>query len=133
VGLLFSSALSDERAGLQLTVQLLLGLASAVTLGPKSSSTHGHILLSHLRLPQPGMPGSCIYIPQEQGDPVIPPVTGFPFCRLLLLAGLRWRYSNPPPHRSVAVYFLLHNIYKFSSYLPGNTIYLRSVARLSNH
>jgi hypothetical protein len=37
------------------------------------------------------------YIPQEQGGPVIPPGTGFPFCRLLQLAGLRWRYSNPPP------------------------------------
>jgi hypothetical protein len=37
-------------------------------------------------------------IPQEQGGPVIPPGTGFPFCRLLRLAGLRWRYSNPPPH-----------------------------------
>jgi hypothetical protein len=23
--------------------------------------------------------------------------TGFPFCRLSRLAGLRWRYSNPPP------------------------------------
>jgi hypothetical protein len=23
--------------------------------------------------------------------------TGFPFCRLLWLVGLRWRYSNPPP------------------------------------
>jgi hypothetical protein len=29
-----------------------------------------------------------------------PPGTGFPFCRLLRLAGLRWRYSNPPPHGS---------------------------------
>jgi hypothetical protein len=27
------------------------------------------------------------------------PGTGFPFCRLLRLAGLRWRYSNAPPHR----------------------------------
>jgi hypothetical protein len=35
--------------------------------------------------------------PQEEGGPVIPPGTGFPFRRLLLLAGLRWRYSNPPP------------------------------------
>jgi hypothetical protein len=35
--------------------------------------------------------------PQEQGGPVIPPGTGFPFRRLLRLAGLRWRYSNPPP------------------------------------
>jgi hypothetical protein len=55
-----------------LLVQLLLGLARAVTLGSKSRRTHEHILLSHLRLPQPGGPGSCIYIPQEQGGPVIP-------------------------------------------------------------
>jgi hypothetical protein len=38
-----------------------------------------------------------IYIPQEQGGPVIPPGTGFPLGRLLRLAGLRWMYSNPPP------------------------------------
>jgi hypothetical protein len=82
-----------------LLVQLLSGLARAVTLGSKSLRTHGHILLSHLRLPQLGRPGSRIYIPQEQGGPVISPGTGFPFCRLLRLAGLRWRYSNPPPHR----------------------------------
>jgi hypothetical protein len=66
-----------------LLVQLLLGLARAVTLGPKSRRTHGHILLSHMRLPQPGGPGSRIYIPQEQGGPVIPSGTGFPLCRLL--------------------------------------------------
>jgi hypothetical protein len=36
-----------------------------------------------MRLPQPGEPGPCIYIPQEQGGSVIPPVTGFPFRRLL--------------------------------------------------
>jgi hypothetical protein len=82
-----------------LLVQLLLGLARAVTLGPKSSRTHDHILLSHLRLPQPGGPSPRIYILQEQGVTVIPPGTGFPFCHLLRLAGQRWRYSNPPPHR----------------------------------
>jgi hypothetical protein len=27
-----------------------------------------------------------------------PPGNWFPFCCLLWLAGLRWRYSNPPPH-----------------------------------
>jgi hypothetical protein len=70
-----------------LLVQLLLGLARAVTLGSKSRRAHGHILLSHQRLSQPGGPGSRIYIPQEQGGPVIPPGTGFPFCRLLRLAG----------------------------------------------
>jgi hypothetical protein len=36
-----------------------------------------------------------IYIPQQQGGPVIPPGTGFSFCRLLLLAGLRWRCFEP--------------------------------------
>jgi hypothetical protein len=43
-----------------------------------------------------------IYIPQEQGGADIPPGTGFPFRRLLRLAGLRWRCSNPPPHGMVA-------------------------------
>jgi hypothetical protein len=61
---------------------------------------HNLILLSHLRLPQPGGPGPRIYIPQEQGGPVIPPGTGFSLRRLLRLAGLRWRYCNTPPHRS---------------------------------
>jgi hypothetical protein len=58
-----------------------------------------HTLLSHLRLRQPGGPGSCIYIPQEQGGPVIPPGTTFPLSlttRLLWLAGLWKRHSNPP-------------------------------------
>jgi hypothetical protein len=41
--------------------------------------------------------GPCIYIPQEQGGPVISLGTGFPFRRLLRLAGLRWRCSNQPP------------------------------------
>jgi hypothetical protein len=48
----------------------------AVTLESKSHRTHGHILPSHLRLPQPGGPGPRIYIPQEQGGPVIPSGTG---------------------------------------------------------
>jgi hypothetical protein len=30
--------------------------------------------------------------------PGIPPDTGFPFCRLLRLSMLQWRYSNSPPH-----------------------------------
>jgi hypothetical protein len=64
-----------------LLIQLFLGLARAVTLGSKSHRTHGHILLSHLRLPQPGGPGPHIYIPQEQGGPG----TGFPFCHFLRL------------------------------------------------
>jgi hypothetical protein len=62
-----------------LLVPLLLGLARVVTLGLNSRRTHDHILLSHLRLPQPGGPGPRIYIPQEKCGLVIPPGTGFPF------------------------------------------------------
>jgi hypothetical protein len=54
---------------------------------------------SRLRLPKPGGPGPCICIPQEQGDPVIPPGTGFPYCHFLWLTELQWWYSNPPPYR----------------------------------
>jgi hypothetical protein len=48
-------------------------------------------------LPQPGGPGPRIYIPQEQGGPVIPPGTGLlinrvPMCIFLLLP-LAW-YSK---------------------------------------
>jgi hypothetical protein len=60
--------------------------------------------VSDSRLPQPGGPGPRIYIPQEQGGPVIPPGTGFPFRRLLGLAGVRWRYSTPPPHGMKSMY-----------------------------
>jgi hypothetical protein len=35
---------------------------------------------------RPGGPGLCIYVPQRQGDPIIPPGTGFSSCRLLRLA-----------------------------------------------
>jgi hypothetical protein len=78
---------------------LLLVLASAVPLGSEPRGTQTHILLSQfLRLPQPRGPGPRNYIPQEQGGPDIPPGIWFPFRRLLRLAGLRWRYSVPPPH-----------------------------------
>jgi hypothetical protein len=64
-----------------LVVQLLLGLAWAVTLRSKSRATHGHILVSHLRLPQPGgIDPRIIYIPQEQDGPVIPPGHWVSFC-----------------------------------------------------
>jgi hypothetical protein len=48
--------------------------------------------------PQPRGSGPRIYILQEKGGPVIPTGTGFPFRCLPWLAGLRWRYSTPPPH-----------------------------------
>jgi hypothetical protein len=66
VFLLWTPSLTRGRV-CNLLVQLLLGLARAVTLGSKSRRTHDHILLSHLRLLQPLGPGLCIYIPQQQG------------------------------------------------------------------
>jgi hypothetical protein len=73
-------------------------ICSAITQWLESPKTHNHMLLIHLTLPQPGRPGPRIYIPQEQDDPVISPGTGFPFRRLLQLAGLRRRYFNPSLH-----------------------------------
>jgi hypothetical protein len=67
-------------------LQLLLSLVSAVILTSEFHGTHDHILL-----PKPGGPEPRIYISQEQGGPVITPGTGFPFRRLLRLAGLGWR------------------------------------------
>jgi hypothetical protein len=52
--------------------KLLLALASAVILGSQPIGTRDRILLSQ--------------------------IWDFPFRRLLRLAGLRWKYSTPPPH-----------------------------------
>jgi hypothetical protein len=56
-------------------LQLLLALASAVTIGSESHETRNHILLSQIR--------------------------NFHFCRLLRLAGLRLRYLTRPTHSIV--------------------------------
>jgi hypothetical protein len=74
-------ALSDERTG--------SAICSVITHWSKFHRTRNHTLLPHLRLPQPGGPGSHLHIPQEQGGPVIHPCSGFPLRRLLQLAGLR--------------------------------------------
>jgi hypothetical protein len=66
-----------------LLVQLLLGLTRAVTLGSKSRRTHGHILLSHLKLPQPGGPGSQIYILGEHKFSLLIHYTGCSFLKFL--------------------------------------------------
>jgi hypothetical protein len=76
-----------------LLLQLFLSLARAVGLGSKSCTTRyprDHILCL-IETPQPRGPGPHICISQEQGDPIIPQGTGFPFRHLLLVAGLRWR------------------------------------------
>jgi hypothetical protein len=56
-------------------IQLLLVLPSAIILGSESRRTHDHILpylnISDLSGLQPEGPGHRIYIPQEEGCPVI--------------------------------------------------------------
>jgi hypothetical protein len=52
-------------------------VCSAVTQWSQSQITYNHTLLSHLRHPIPGRPGSRIYIPMERGGPVTSPRTGF--------------------------------------------------------
>jgi hypothetical protein len=61
-------ALSDE--GLSFTIAVFL--TSAVTLRSVSCGTRDHIILSQ--------------------------IWNFPFCRLIRLVGLRWRYSTQLPH-----------------------------------
>jgi hypothetical protein len=75
------------------------------------------------RLHQPGGPGPGIYIPQKQGGPVtcMPSGTGFPFRRPLRLAGLRWRYSNPPP-RGVDWQLALSLAYNNSARTTENSV-----------
>jgi hypothetical protein len=67
----------------------------SVTLQSKSHRTHDHILLSHLRLPEPGGPSPCIYIPQEQGGPLIPPGTGLYYCPVRVPVILQPTVSRP--------------------------------------
>jgi hypothetical protein len=80
-------------------LHLLLVLASAATLRLESRGSHDHVLLSQIRDPPKLESQVPVFMsPQEYGGPVTPPGTGFPFCRLIWLAGLRWRYSTPPSH-----------------------------------
>jgi hypothetical protein len=87
-----------------------MGMSFTISAGPRQRShsqvrvprdSWAYFIASDSRLPQPGGPGPRIYIPQEQGGPVKPLDTGFPFRRLLRLAGLRWRYSIPPSTRTL--------------------------------
>jgi hypothetical protein len=94
-GLLMWGALSDERTGLLFTIvagPLQRSHSRVRVLG----DSWPYFTVSDSRFPQPGGPGPRIHVAQGQVGPIIPPGTGFPFLRLLRLAGLRWRYSTPP-------------------------------------
>jgi hypothetical protein len=86
--------LSDERTGLSFTIAAGPRQCSNSRIRVERNSRQ-YFTVSDSRLPQPGGPGPRIFILQEQSGPVISPGTGFPFLRLIRLAGLRRRYSNP--------------------------------------
>jgi hypothetical protein len=96
-GLLMCGALFDDRTGLLFITAAGLRQRSRSQIRVPHDSWP-YFTASDSRLLQPGGPGSRIYIHQEQGGPVISPGTGFPYRRLLRLAGPRCRYSNPSPH-----------------------------------
>jgi hypothetical protein len=83
-------------------LQLLLALASAVILRSESCGTHDHILLSQIR--------DCAKL-EGQVPVFITLGTGFPFRRLLRLAGLRWRYSILPPHAFLRILRVYSNVF----------------------
>jgi hypothetical protein len=61
-----------------------------------------------LRFETPNLEGQVpAYISGRNRGPSYTPSHGFPFRRLLRLAGLRWRYSSPPPHVKVSYFTLL--------------------------
>jgi hypothetical protein len=85
-------------------LRLCLPSGLAVILRSESVGTHDHILLSQIR-DSPNLEGQvpAFISPRNRVGPVIPPGTGFPFLRLLRPAGLRWKYSTPPPHGNPSI------------------------------
>jgi hypothetical protein len=77
-------------------------VCSEVTRWFKSRRTHNHTLLFRPRLPKPGGTGPWS---------LYPPHIMFPFCHILQVAGLRWRYSDPPPHRLLSTNWLIGSSY----------------------
>jgi hypothetical protein len=79
--------------------QLHCNRGMAFSTWSKSHRTHDHILLSHLRLPPPLLEGQVLVFisPKNRVVQSYPRALGSLFVPLQL-AGLWWRYSNPPPH-----------------------------------
>jgi hypothetical protein len=74
VGMLLSEICGRMSVGRPLWREDGSASCSVITQWSEPRRTHNRTLLSHLTRPQPGGPGSRIYIPQEQSGPVIPPL-----------------------------------------------------------
>jgi hypothetical protein len=86
-------------------------LSFAIAVGPRQRShsqvrvprnSWPHFTFSDPRLHQTAGPDPRICIPQEQGGPVIPPGSGFPFRRLLRLAGATVEVFDPASTRDLS-------------------------------
>jgi hypothetical protein len=73
VGMLLSEIFCLVSIGRPLWREDGSAVCSVITQWSESLRTRNHILLSHLRLPQPGGPGSRIYIPPGTGRPSYTP------------------------------------------------------------
>jgi hypothetical protein len=97
----YSSYVTPSQRRWVCRLQLLLLLVSAVIVGSETHGTHDHTLLSQIQV-SPNLEGQFpvfIYL-RNRVARLYPPSIGFPFRRLLRLAGLWWRYSNPPAANS---------------------------------
>jgi hypothetical protein len=118
----------DEKSG------LLLGLASEAFLRSESHGTHERILLFlFLRFPQPGGPDSCIYLPQEQGSPVIYPGIGFLECNNYLFPVYTTRTAQKRTFTKIRILLRVNSLLReFSTEpLPGNDTYRPMVLRFT--
>jgi hypothetical protein len=110
-----------------LNVKLLLLRASTMILASESHGTHDSASLTQSRsqlLTPPTWRTRSLYLcPPVTRCPVIPPGTRFHFRRLLRLARLRWRYSNPPPPRE-------KSMYSDVNYYVPSLYYLKKVDRI---
>jgi hypothetical protein len=95
-GLLVWGGLSDKKMCLPFTIAAAPRQRSHSWVRV-SRDSWPYFTVSHSSHHQLGGPGPRIYIPQEQGGPVILPGAGFPFRRLLRVSRLRRSNSNPPP------------------------------------
>jgi hypothetical protein len=97
------AAIPDERTGLQFTRTIFCHSLVQV---PQNSWPHLTVSFETicycLIRDSHNLEGQArVFIsPTDRVAQLYPPYTGFPFCRLLRLAGLRWIYFNPPPHGS---------------------------------
>jgi hypothetical protein len=109
-----------------------MGLSFTISAGPRQRShsqvrvpldSRPHFTVSDSRLHQPG-PGSCIYIPQEQGGPVILPGSGFPFRRPLRL--------DSASTRDFLSSAICHNIQRAPT-CTQDTVQTRGLSRSNDH